>query len=195
MNRLEGRVRIDATAATWTLLTGASDPPPLNSPDLSREARANTKRHTTTAIACTTQGGSLKAGGLGDGPGCGLKGGHTRSPGLICHPQAALEAATRHGRWLHAIALAIAPGTSREGCYTGTREGRLLDSQDEVGGWPELKRKPAPKDLDRDGMADAWELAHNLDPKDPEDRNGGKDKDGYTNLEEYLNGLCPQPGE
>ena len=45
------------------------------------------------------------------------------------------------------------------------RRGKLLDSQDEVGGWPELKSKPAPKDLDRDGMADAWEVANNLDQR------------------------------
>ncbi|MFP6643370.1 MAG: hypothetical protein VCF24_07405 [Candidatus Latescibacterota bacterium] len=75
------------------------------------------------------------------------------------------------------------------------RTGRLIDSQDEVGGWPELKSKPAPKDLDRDGMGDAWEVANGLDPQDPEDRNGDADSDGYTNLEEYLNSLCPQPGE
>ncbi len=72
------------------------------------------------------------------------------------------------------------------------RRGKLLDSQDEVGGWPELKSKPALKDLDRDGMADAWEVANNLDPKKPEDRNGDADNDGYTNLEEYLISLCPQ---
>ncbi|MCP4607409.1 MAG: pectate lyase [Planctomycetes bacterium] len=71
------------------------------------------------------------------------------------------------------------------------RTGKLLDSQDEVGGWPELKSKRAPKDADRDGMADAWERANGLDPKNPEDRNGDADKDGYTNLEEYLNSLCP----
>jgi hypothetical protein len=64
---------------------------------------------------------------------------------------------------------------------------------DEVGGWPELKSKPAPKDADRDGMGDTWETANNLDPKDPADRNGDADKDGYTNLEEYLNSLCSQP--
>ena len=72
------------------------------------------------------------------------------------------------------------------------RRGKLLDSQDEVGGWPELESKPAPKDLDRDGMADAWEMANNFDPKDPEDRNGDADNDGYTNLEEYLNRSCSQ---
>jgi pectate lyase len=72
------------------------------------------------------------------------------------------------------------------------RTGKLLDSQDEVGGWPKLKSKPAPKDSDRDGMTDAWETANNLDPKNPADRNGDADNDGYTNLEEYLNSLCPQ---
>lgn len=69
--------------------------------------------------------------------------------------------------------------------------GKLLNSQAEVGGWPILKSKPAPEDKDRDGMADAWELAHGLNPKKASDRNGDADKDGYTNLEEYLNSLAP----
>lgn len=46
-----------------------------------------------------------------------------------------------------------------------------------------------PVDVDRDGMADAWELERGLSPNDPEDRNGDRDGDGYTNLEEYLNWL------
>jgi len=71
------------------------------------------------------------------------------------------------------------------------RTGKLLDSQDEVGGWPELKSTPAPKDTDRDGMPDTWEKANRLNPKNPADRNGDADRDGYTKLEEYLNGLCP----
>jgi hypothetical protein len=71
------------------------------------------------------------------------------------------------------------------------RTHRLIDSQDEVGGWPELKSVPAPQDTDRDGMPDTWERANNLDPKDPADRNDDSDKDGYTNLEEYLNSLVP----
>ena len=41
-------------------------------------------------------------------------------------------------------------------------------------------------DVDRDGMADAWELSHGLNPADAADRNGDLDKDGWTNLEEYL---------
>jgi pectate lyase len=69
--------------------------------------------------------------------------------------------------------------------------GKLINTQDEVGGWPELKSRPAPKDTDRDGIPDKWERKHGLDPRNPEDRNGDLDGDGYTNLEEYLNGLCP----
>jgi hypothetical protein len=69
------------------------------------------------------------------------------------------------------------------------RTNRLIDSQSEVGGWPVLKSLPAPKDTDQDGMPDEWESVKGLDPNNPEDRNGDRDKDGYTNLEEYLNGL------
>lgn len=65
----------------------------------------------------------------------------------------------------------------------------MIDSQDEVGGWPELKTKSAPSDRDRDGMPDQWEKDHGLNPDDYEDGNRDRDKDGYTNLEEYLNGL------
>ena len=65
----------------------------------------------------------------------------------------------------------------------------IIDSQKEVGGWPELKSKPALIDSDQDGMPDAWEKQNNLNPNDPADRNGDRNKDGYTNLEKYLNSL------
>ena len=68
-------------------------------------------------------------------------------------------------------------------------KGRVIDSQREVGGWPELKSLPAPADADRDGMPDAWEAAHGLAPNDPGDAAGDRDGDGYTNIEEYVNGL------
>jgi hypothetical protein len=45
-------------------------------------------------------------------------------------------------------------------------------------------------DSDHDGIPDAWEIAHGLDPNDPSD--GPKlNRDGYTNLEHYLNGSSP----
>ncbi|MDZ7268961.1 MAG: pectate lyase [candidate division KSB1 bacterium] len=71
----------------------------------------------------------------------------------------------------------------------------LIDSQNEVGGWPVLRPAPAPPDDDHDGMADAWERRHGLDPGNPEDRNGDYNGDGYTNLEEYLNSLALPGGD
>jgi hypothetical protein len=40
-------------------------------------------------------------------------------------------------------------------------------------------------------MPDVWESKFGLDPKDASDNTQDKDKDGYTNLEEYLNGTDP----
>lgn len=69
--------------------------------------------------------------------------------------------------------------------------GRLIDSQSEVGGWdlyPAISR-PDNWDGDQDGMPDEWEVKMGLDPNNTEDRNGDNNGDGYTNLENYLNGL------
>jgi hypothetical protein len=68
--------------------------------------------------------------------------------------------------------------------------GGIIDSQDQVGGWPELKSAPAPRDEDADGMPDGWETTHGLDVGTA-DNNGDVDSDGYTNLEEFLNGTDP----
>jgi len=70
-------------------------------------------------------------------------------------------------------------------------KGRLLNSQDQVGGWPTLKSLPAPKDSDGDGTPDQWETAHGLNPNDRADGPKDRNNDGYTNLEEYLNSLVP----
>ncbi len=64
----------------------------------------------------------------------------------------------------------------------------IIDSQKEVGGWPELFSLPAPADGDHDGMPDYWENANGLNPADPADRNLLNDE-GYTRLEVYLNSL------
>jgi hypothetical protein len=66
----------------------------------------------------------------------------------------------------------------------------IIDSQADAGGWPELRSSAAPADSDHDGMPDDWELGRRLNPTDASDGNGDPDGDGYTNLEDYLNGLC-----
>ena len=50
---------------------------------------------------------------------------------------------------------------------------------------------PAPADTDHDGMPDKWEIENGLNPQDASDGSRDKDGDGYTNLEEYLNGTSP----
>ena len=40
-------------------------------------------------------------------------------------------------------------------------------------------------------MPDEWELKFKLNPQDAADAAQDKDKDGYTNVEEYLNGTDP----
>ncbi|MEY4816922.1 MAG: hypothetical protein RLZZ162_3995 [Verrucomicrobiota bacterium] len=69
------------------------------------------------------------------------------------------------------------------------RRGKVIDSQKEVGGWTTHRSLPPPLDTDRDGMPDAWELAHGLDPKNPADRTQSAEANGYTHLERYLNSL------
>lgn len=73
----------------------------------------------------------------------------------------------------------------------------IIDSQNQVGGYPVLRSLPAPEDTDHDGMPDEWEKTHGLNVSNPDDRNEDHDGDGYTNLEEYLNSLgnvTPAPG-
>ena len=64
----------------------------------------------------------------------------------------------------------------------------IIDSQNDVGGWPELKSLPAPADSDHDGMPDKWETQKGLNPNDASDGNKVA-ADGYTMLEKYLNSI------
>ena len=67
--------------------------------------------------------------------------------------------------------------------------GRIIDSQQDVGGWPAYAPGPAPADADGDGMPDDWERARGLDAADAAD--GPRlAPDGYTNLEAHLNELA-----
>jgi hypothetical protein len=67
--------------------------------------------------------------------------------------------------------------------------GGVVNSQKDVGGWPEYKSAPAPEDSDGDGIPDDWELAHGLNPKDAKDASKMRPS-GYTAIEEYINSLA-----
>lgn len=71
---------------------------------------------------------------------------------------------------------------------TATYGNGIISSQNDVGGWPELKSAPAPSDTDHDGMPDEWESNNSLNPTDARDRNKVAG-DGYTMLEKYLNSI------
>ena len=62
----------------------------------------------------------------------------------------------------------------------------IIDSVEQVGGWPKLESTPPPKDSDKDGMPDEWEIANGLNPNDPSDANKVS-SNGYTNIENYIN--------
>ncbi len=70
------------------------------------------------------------------------------------------------------------------------KKGFITDPS-EVGGWPDYKGTSY-KDSDGDGMPDDWETAHGLNPHDPADATTDLNGDGYSNIEEFINGIDPQ---
>lgn len=72
---------------------------------------------------------------------------------------------------------------------SGKNKNGIIDSQQDVGGWPELRSAPAPTDKDQDGMPDAWEKEHKLNPGKKEDATAYTLDKQYTNIEVYLNSL------
>ena len=66
----------------------------------------------------------------------------------------------------------------------------IITDISQVGGYPEYKGKPY-VDTDKDGMPDAWEKKYGLNPNDPSDAQGDLNGDGYTNIEDYINGVNP----
>ncbi|MBO6186468.1 MAG: pectate lyase [Chryseobacterium sp.] len=69
----------------------------------------------------------------------------------------------------------------------GSKNG-IIDSQNDVGGFPDLKQGKILVDSDNDGMPDEWEKKHNLNPKKA--NTNGRDLDkNYDNIEVYMNDL------
>lgn len=114
---------------------------------------------------------------------------HARFPA----PPISRESAARTLELVLATAGATAPGRDpvdrRIVGEVRDRSGSIIDSPEDVGGYPTLKNGKAPADSDHDGMPDAWERERGLDPDDPADGPLDADGDGYTNVEAYLHHL------
>lgn len=64
----------------------------------------------------------------------------------------------------------------------------MIDTQSDVGGWPQLVSTEAPIDTSGDGMPDDWKEANGLDP-DKAEANGNDLSTAYDNVEVYINSL------
>jgi hypothetical protein len=70
----------------------------------------------------------------------------------------------------------------------------IINDPKEVGGYPDytFSATAVPVDTDHDGMPDDWEKKHGLNPNETSDGASDADKDGYSNVEEFLNGTNPK---
>ena len=95
----------------------------------------------------------------------------------------------RRDRYDKRVIEEVRTGTAVGGeTYGGGNKG-IIDSPNAVGGWPALKQGEYPFDSDGDGMPDAWEMEHGLNPNDVSDGNLYNLNENYSNLEVYLNSL------
>lgn len=81
--------------------------------------------------------------------------------------------------------------------YRGSRGGLpgIIDTQTDVGGWPELSSGNAPDDADHDGLPDDYEKRTGLNPEDSADSQQAATSNGeWTNLEVYWHSLLEPRG-
>lgn len=71
----------------------------------------------------------------------------------------------------------------------GAGRNGIIDSQSDVGGWPDLNPGSPVVDTDKDGMPDDWETENGLDPLHAADAKEHTLDEQYTNIEVYLNEL------
>jgi hypothetical protein len=67
----------------------------------------------------------------------------------------------------------------------------IIDTQADVGGWPELESLPSPTDSSGDGIPDDWQIEKKLDPL-ANVAIGHDLSSGYDNIEVYLNSLVAE---
>lgn len=74
--------------------------------------------------------------------------------------------------------------------YNGSKGSKngIIDSQNDVGGFPTLRQGNNPIDSDNDGMPDEWEIKNNLDPKKANANGRDLDKN-YDNIEVYSHSI------
>jgi hypothetical protein len=73
----------------------------------------------------------------------------------------------------------------------GSKNG-LIDTQNAVGGWPDLLASSAPEDSDNDGMPDYWEDARQLNKYSDTDAQITTLDGKYPNIEVYMNSLVEE---
>ncbi|MBT1703932.1 pectate lyase [Fulvivirgaceae bacterium PWU20] len=71
----------------------------------------------------------------------------------------------------------------------GKNKNGIIDSQNDVGGWPLLAAVNDERDSDADGIPDNWERRNKLDLKNPKDASERTLNKNYDNIEVYLNAL------
>jgi hypothetical protein len=64
----------------------------------------------------------------------------------------------------------------------------IIDTQSDVGGWPQLNSEAAPVSTSGDGIPDEWKITKKLDATKAQ-ANGRDLSTAYDNIEVYLNGL------
>ena len=69
-------------------------------------------------------------------------------------------------------------------------KGRIIRDEATVHGIGAVKGGPVPVSTVSDGLTDEWKISHGLDPRDPKTVRGDYNRDGYNNLEDYLNELA-----
>ena len=74
--------------------------------------------------------------------------------------------------------------------YNGSKgsSNGIIDSQNDVGGFPDLKQGKVLLDSDNDGMPDEWEIKNKLDPKKANANGRDLDKE-YDNIEVYTHDI------